>query len=99
MGWTAGKRQIRTRRAIVNILRDYPEGLSAPELQAKLEESSTGRRAAPTNNAIAQLCKRTPGVIRMKEDKLIPTGIGDTTRSYAVYILHDEQAFNAWADR
>lgn len=99
MGWTAGKRQIRTRRAIIKILKEYPDGLAAPELASKLEESSTGRRSAPNNNTISQLCNRTPGINRLPEDKLIPTGSGDSTRSYAVYILKDEQAFNAWANR
>lgn len=99
MGWSKGKRQIRIKTAIVNILKDAPEGLSATELQDRLKESSKGRKAAPNVNAIAQLCARTKGIERAQEDRTISTGYDDgSTRFQAVWFLADEEAFRAWAE-
>lgn len=101
MGWTAGKRQVRIKTAIVNILKEAPEGLCATEIHSLLESSSKGRRAAPTANAIAQLCVRIKGVKQSEENPLrkISTGYEDgSTRSQAVWVLVDEEAFRAWAE-
>ena len=99
MGWTAGKRQVRVKTAIVNLLKQNPDGLAATELQDKLKDSNKGRRASPKANAISQLCKCTPGVSRAEEDRVIPTGYEDgSTRKVAVWVLTDEEAFRAWAE-
>lgn len=99
MGWTAGKRQVRIKTAIVNLLKEHPEGLAASELQDRLKYSSKGRRASHTANTISQLCKCTPGVSRAEEDRTIPTGYEDgSTRKVAVWILADEEAFREWAE-
>jgi len=95
-----GKRQIRTKRAIVNILREYPEGLTVPELQVRLKDSSKGSRACPNNNALSQICKRMIGVQRSEKDKYLPVSDNESdTRAYAVYVLTDENAFEEWAGK
>lgn len=98
MGWAKGRKQVRIKTAIVNILKQEPEGLSATELQDRLKGSSKGARAAPDVNSISQLCKRTKGITRAKEDRTLSTGYEDgSTRSQAVWILSDEEAFREWA--
>lgn len=98
MGWAKGRKQVRIKTAIVNILKEEPEGLSATELQDRLKESSKGRRAAPNVNAIAQMCARLKGVARAEDDRIISTGYDDgSTRSQAVWVLIDEEAFREWA--
>ncbi len=99
MGWAAGKRQVRIKTAIVDILKEEPDGLCATEICSRLEESSKGRRAAPHVNAISQLCSRTKGISKSGEHRTISTGYEDnSTRTQVVWVLTDEEAFRAWAE-
>tara|TARA_R100000458_G_C8251301_1_gene228204 strand:+ start:147 stop:461 length:315 start_codon:yes stop_codon:yes gene_type:complete len=88
----SGKRGVRLKKALYDILEQYPEGLPANALMQKVKEGNAKKFVSSTSQ-IAQTLRSMKGVIR--EDGYCRDSVGVKYKA-SVYILKYPEDFIEW---
>jgi|TARA_R100000482_G_C5132541_1_gene153210 hypothetical protein len=91
-----GASSIRVKREIVEILKQFPDGLTSPVIKAELKKRKMSQKACPTGVQLGQMLRGTLGVSRIGD---VYEYAGETKVKYALWALTDLDKFEAWEKR
>jgi len=94
-----GVRNVRTKEAVVEILKDNPQGLAAFQIGDFLSESAKASFCRPSNRQLGQILSQLRGV-EMSDDKMYARDvITNQMKEYNMWLLVDEERFIEWKTR
>lgn len=96
MGRRKGAKSIRIKKAIVEILKNYPDGLAVPEISDKLQNQKVSAWNCPSGVQLGQILRGTLGVT---QDGFKMLYAGETQVKYVNWVLTDLAKFEAWCER
>lgn len=90
----SGKRGVRLKRAMYNILEEWPEGISSSQMMYELKQTNVKKFVSSTSQIGQTLC-RMPGVVKEMGHAFNADG---SKRGTFIYILKYPEEFLEWID-